>query len=142
MTVLRHPAAGEEGDAATHAADFLADLAHANRSPHTRRAYASDLAAFRAYYDGPLPGITADVLRGYFATLSGSAPATRARKQAALASFLSWAYRQELMDADPMGKVERVRLEDPAPRGVGRESVERVLRAIPPKRGATACCSA
>ena len=101
--------------------------------PHTRRAYASDLAAFRAYYDGPLPGLTVDVLRGYFDTLSGSAPATRARKQAASASFLSWAYGQDPFDADPMGRVERVQLEYPAPRGVGRESVEGILRAIPRK---------
>ncbi len=130
MTILRHPSARVEPLEAAMG-DFLADLAHANRSAHTRRAYASDLAAFRAYYGGPLSGITAETLRGYFATFSASAPSTRARKQATLASFLSWAYRQELIDADPMGRVERVRLDEPAPRGVGREVVEQVLGAIP-----------
>ncbi|MDP9350884.1 MAG: tyrosine-type recombinase/integrase [Chloroflexota bacterium] len=100
-------------------------------SPHTCRAYASDLASFQAYYTGSLDGVTADTLRRYFATLSGSSPATRARKQASLASFLAWAYRQELIEADPMGKVERVRAGEPAPRGVGRKVVEQVLKAIP-----------
>ena len=81
------------------------------------------------------------MLRAYFAALSGSAPATPASKQAALASFQSWAYGQDLFDADPMGRVERVRLEYPAPRGVGRESVEGILRAIPSKGGEIACSS-
>ncbi len=113
---------------------FLSGLEHANRSPHTRRAYGSDLASFQAYYTGSLDGITADALRGYFATLSGSSASTRARKQASLASFLAWAYRQELIEADPMGKVERILLDEPAPRGVGRELVRKVLEAIPPAK--------
>jgi hypothetical protein len=33
--------------------DFLAELAHANRSRHTCRAYATDLAQFAAFYRGP-----------------------------------------------------------------------------------------
>ncbi|MDP9379808.1 MAG: hypothetical protein M3Q29_06585 [Chloroflexota bacterium] len=62
------------------AADFLADVAHADRSAHTRANYRSDLAEFARYYDGPLSGVTAKVLRGYFATHSDLAPATRARR--------------------------------------------------------------
>jgi site-specific recombinase XerD len=31
---------------------FLTDMAHANRSPHTRRAYATDLAQLCAYHQG------------------------------------------------------------------------------------------
>ncbi len=130
MTVLKHPRAKERSlDAAIE--DYLGELAHANRSPHTRRAYASDLASFHRYYSGPLDAITADTLRGYFSTLSGSSASTRARKQASLASFLAWAYRRELIDADPMGKVERVKLGEPSPRGVDRALVEKVLKAIP-----------
>lgn len=133
VTILEHPSARARSmDSAVES--FLSGLEYANRSPHTRRAYASDLASFRAHYAGSLDGITADTLRGYFATLSGSSAPTRARKQASLASFLAWAYRQELIDADPMGKVERVRLGDPAPRGVGRELVRKVLGAIPPAK--------
>jgi integrase/recombinase XerD len=112
-------------------AAFLADLAHAGRSAHTHRAYAADLAAFRAAYDGPIASITAETLRAYFATVAHLAPATRARKQAALASFLKWAYRQDLIAADPMAKVERVRADPPAPRGLTREQVEAILGVIP-----------
>jgi len=112
-------------------AEFLADLANAERPATTRRAYASDLAEFTRYYSGPAVGITAQLLRGFFTTLDGLAPATRARKQASLSSFLAWAYRQEAIAANPMAKLERVRLPDPEPRGVPRATVEQILAAIP-----------
>ncbi len=133
MTILQHPKASERSlDAAIGA--FLGDLAHSNRSAHTRRAYASDLAAFHIYYTGALDGITPDTLRGYFSTLSGLSPATRARKQASLSSFLAWAYKQDLTGADPMAKVDRVRLAEPSPRGVSRRRVEAVLKVIPSEK--------
>lgn len=104
-------------------ADFLADLEHANRSPHTRRAYATDLGQFVAFHQGPIEEITPAILRALEATRTHLAPATRARKQAALASFLAWAYRHDLIGANPMGKIDRVRREPPSPRGLGRHQV-------------------
>jgi len=128
--ILRHP--GADGKKVSDAATaFLADLAHADRSAHTRVSYRSDLAAFARYYEGPLPGITAAVLRRYLATLADLAPATRARKQAVLATFLGWAYRHELIDADPSARIERIRLAPPKPRGLPREVVESILKVIP-----------
>jgi integrase/recombinase XerD len=112
-------------------ADFLADLAHTNRSRHTRRAYATDLAQFSAFYRGPVGGITAEVIRGFGATLGRLGPASRARKQAALASFLEWARRQGYLCSDPMASVARVRPEPPRPRAVGRGPVEEILKVIP-----------
>ncbi len=133
MTILQHPKASECSLEAAIGA-FLGDLEHSNRSAHTRRAYASDLAAFHRYYTGALDSVTPDTLRGYFSTLSGLSPATRARKQASLASFLAWAYRQDLIDADPMAKIDRVKLAEPKPRGVHRNQVEAVLKAIPSEK--------
>jgi integrase/recombinase XerD len=112
-------------------AEYLADLANAGRPATTLRAYTSDLAAFTRYYAGPAAGITAQLLRGFFATLDGLSPATRARKQASLSSFLAWAYRQEAISANPMTKLERVRLPDPQPRAIPRTTIERILAAIP-----------
>lgn len=134
--IVEPPAARTPQDppAAAVVEAFVADLAQANRSVHTRRAYAADLTRFAAFYRGPARGITADVLRAFFATGAHLSPATRARRQAALASFLAWAYRHDLVGANPMAKVERVRLASPAPRGVTREQVETVLAAIPATR--------
>jgi len=112
-------------------ADYLADLANAERPANTRRAYTSDLTALTRYYPGPASGITPTVLRGFFTTLNGLAPATRARKQASVSSFLAWAYRHDAIGANPMTKLDRVRLPDPRPRGVPRATVELVLAQVP-----------
>jgi integrase/recombinase XerD len=111
--------------------DFLAELAHANRSRHTCRAYATDLAQFAAFYRGPVGDITAEVIRGFGATLQRLRPASRARKQAALASFLDWAHRQGHVASDPMALVERIDRDPPRPRSLGRKPVEAILRMIP-----------
>ncbi len=115
-------------------ADFLADLTHSNRSAHTRRVYGADLQQFAAFYRGPLADITADVLRAFFATWTSLSPATRARKQAAVASFLAWAYRQDLILMNPMGKIDRVKLDRAPPRGLERAQIEAILANIPPAR--------
>src|SRR5437762_1729738 len=114
-------------------ATFLIDMAHANRSLHTHRAYAADLAQLCAYHQGAMQTITAEVLRNFFEMHLHLSPATRARKQAAVACFLTWAYQHELLDNNPMLKIERVQLDPPQPRGMERTQIERILKAIPAK---------
>jgi integrase/recombinase XerD len=116
----------------TFAAEFVTQLAHANRSRHMCRAYAGDLAQFSAFYQGPGDGMTAEVIRSFGATLERLRPASRARKQAALASFLDWAHRQGLVASDPMALIERVHRDPPRPRSLGRAPVEAILAMIPP----------
>jgi integrase/recombinase XerD len=111
--------------------DFLADLGRQGKSAHTLRAYRSDLTAFTRFFDGTPGQITPPVLRDYLATLAEKAPATRARHEAALASYLAWAYRAEVIDADPMTRLDRTRLPVPAPRPVPASQVAAVLKAIP-----------
>jgi integrase/recombinase XerD len=110
---------------------FLADLAHANHSPQTLRAYAADLAQLCAFHQGPVCTVTAEVLRMFFEKYTHLRPATRARKQAAIARFLTWAEQQELLDSNPMRKIDRVKLDPPQPRGVEHSQIERILKAIP-----------
>lgn len=110
---------------------FLADGRHANRSVATLRTYATDLQHFITWYAGALEGITVEVLRAYFTTLEELKPASRARKQAALSSFLTWAYRQDYIVTNPMLKIERVRRDPPTQQGIGREQAEAILAVIP-----------
>jgi site-specific recombinase XerD len=114
--------------------DFLADLRQANHSPHTLRAYASDLAQFEAFHAGSPDDITVERLRAFWQSVASLSPATRSRKQACLACFLTWAYRHDYIAANPMDKIDRVKREPPEPRGVGREAIERILGAIPAAR--------
>jgi integrase/recombinase XerD len=121
----------EEQSLEVQVATFLADLVHANHSPQTRRAYASDLVQLCAFHQGPIQTITAEVLRKFFETHTHLRPATRARKQAAVARFLTWAEQQELLTMNPMRRIDRVKLDPPPPRGVERSQIERILKAIP-----------
>jgi integrase/recombinase XerD len=75
--------------------------------------------------------ITAEVIRGFGATLEHLGPASRARKQAALASFLDWARRQGHVASDPMALVAHVRPDPPRPRSLCRGPVEAIRAIIP-----------
>lgn len=110
---------------------FLTDLTHANRAEATRRTYALDLSQFAAFHAGSVDSITVEVLRSFFCTIEHLKPSTRARKQAVLMSFLTWAYRHDYITTNPMLKIERVHRDPPGPRGIDREQVEVILAGIP-----------
>lgn len=110
---------------------FLTDLKNANRSPHTCRAYATDLHRLATFYQGPPEAITIEHLRAFLETFNHLKPATRARKQAALNSFFAWAYRQDLLAANPMAKVDAVKRDPPVSRALTRAEVEKILAVIP-----------
>ncbi len=119
---------------ATIVADFLTDLTRAGKSSNTVRAYRSDLGDFGRFFTGPIDQVTAGVLRSYLGGLADKAPATRARREAALASLLAWAYRTEIIAADPMTRLDRTHLPASLPRPVPTEHIEAVLRTIPKTR--------
>jgi site-specific recombinase XerD len=115
-------------------AAFLTDLKNANRSPHTRRAYATDLQRLAAFYQGPPEKITVVHLRAFLETFNHLKPATRARKQAALNSFFTWAYWNDLIAANPMGKIEAVKREPPTIHALTRDDVEKIFAVVPTKQ--------
>lgn len=107
-------------------ARFIAELAAQGKSPHTLRGYRADLAQLASYHDGGTSDLDTDVLRGFFASTRHQAPATRARKQAAVGAFLGWCCREQLLPSNPMLEIARVpvprwsarsRLDDPAENG-------------------------
>lgn len=110
---------------------FLSDLQHGNRSIHTLRSYRGDLEQFAEFNADLATAFTADNLRAFLVTFTPLRPATRAHKQAALASFFTWAVRNGLLASNPMDRVERVKLADPEPRALKREQIEQILAVIP-----------
>lgn len=116
-----------------HVADYLGELRSAGRSPHTLRAYASDLRQFREFLSGGrLEDITPAVLRNFFNLgLPELSVASAARKQAALASFLGWAYRHDYLAADPMAKLRRLQQPERLPRPLARVQLEKIIKVIP-----------
>jgi integrase/recombinase XerD len=95
------------------------------------RAYRTELDRLAAFHPGPAVQLGGEQLRAFLSTRSKLSAASRARTQAALASLLSWAYRHEHIDADPMARIERVRVPPPEARGLQAGEVDRILQAIP-----------
>jgi integrase/recombinase XerD len=113
------------------AASYLQELEHAGRSAHTLRAYRTELRRLAAFHSDDIAQLGVEQLRAFLTTRIALSAASRARTQAALASFLAWAYRHGHIDADPMARIERVRVPPPAARGLRTADVERILQAIP-----------
>jgi len=95
---------------------YLAELEHADRSAHTLRAYRSELTRLTSFHDGPVADLDVQVLRAFLATRAALSAASRARTHAVLAGFLGWCYRHEHIAADPIARIQRVRVAPPAPR--------------------------
>jgi integrase/recombinase XerC/integrase/recombinase XerD len=119
---------------ARHVDDFLTDLANTNASAHTRRAYRGDLLQFAAHHDGPIDALTAAPVRAYLAESAGLAPATRKRKRAAVASFCRWAVRHDLLAANPMDRIDTIKVPKRLPRPAAATDIAAVLAAICSRR--------
>src|SRR3954453_14171343 len=71
----------------------LTELWLHGRSPATQRAYAADLAAFRAVVPCPLRQVSLGDLQAYQDSLAALAPTTQARRLSAIKSLLSFGQR-------------------------------------------------
>jgi integrase/recombinase XerC/integrase/recombinase XerD len=119
---------------AWHLSDFLTDLGNANASAQTIRAYRGDLLQFAAHHDGEIGELTAGPVRAYLAGIAGLAPSTRKRKRAAVASFCRWAVRHDLLTANPMDKIDTIKVPKALPRSAPAADVARVLAVICSRR--------
>jgi site-specific recombinase XerD len=113
---------------------FLDGLTARDASPHTRRAYATVVAAYLAWLDDR--GIDwrrparAD-LRAYLGRLGdGVARSSVGQRLAALRSFYRFTTRNGWTDGDPWGAIATPRMPRRLPRVLEIEEVERLLAAI------------
>lgn len=74
---------------------------------------ALDAGTIRAFLDGDAAG-----------------PSTRRRRYAALCSFYRWLVRQEIVDVNPMERVDPVATVSRLPRPLDADTVACILRAI------------
>jgi hypothetical protein len=96
--------------------DDALELLDLNASAQTIRAYRGDLIQFAAHHDGEVGELSAAPVRAYLADIGGHAASTRKRKRAAVASFCKWAVRHDLLGANPMDKIDTVKVPKSLPR--------------------------
>jgi integrase/recombinase XerD len=125
---------GPEHPLARHIGDFLTDLSNANSSRQTIRAYRGDLLCFAAHHDGEIGELTAAPIRAYLADIAGLASASRKRKRAAVASFCKWAVRHDLLEANPMDRIDTIKVPRSLPRPAAAADVAKVLAVICTRR--------
>ena len=111
--------------------DFLTDLENAGRSRHTVVNYRCDLTRLIDFSPAGLSSLSPPHLRRFFATRADKAPATRARLQASVNAFLAWCYKNDLLSANPMQKLDRVRVPESHPRALDAKVIRKILDAIP-----------
>ena len=117
-------------------AEFIASLTAA--SPHTRKAYETDLRQFVTWADrggaaGP-ESVDHLVLRRYLAYLTtrGMARPTIARKAAALRAFFGWLRRRGVLAADPTSNLRAPKGDRRLPRVPKAAEVATLLDDAPP----------
>ena len=110
------------------------DLSNAGASGQTIRAYRGDLLQFAAHHDGEISELTAAPVRAFLAEIAALAPSTRKRKRASVASFCKWAVRHELLDANPMDRIDTIKVPKTLPRPAAAADVATALGVICSRR--------
>ena len=113
---------------------FLRSLEARDTSPHTRRSYATAIAAYLDWLaergvDWRSPARTD--LRAYVASLTpGHARSSVTQRLAAIRTFHLWATREGLAEGDPWGSVVRPRLSGRLPRVLETDDILRMLAVV------------
>jgi integrase/recombinase XerC len=111
-----------------------------NVSPHTLRAYDTDVTQFLTHLSGrherpaselAVPHFDTDGVRGYMAELHdrGNSRASGARRLAAVRAFAKYLVREDLLPDDPTALVGAPRKERTLPAHLGAEDMGRLLDA-------------
>lgn len=125
-------------DAHAHLDAFLLHLANARGlSPHTVRAYASDLGQFLDWADRAGVDVLATThrqLRRYLAELDAARYARRtvARRLAAVRTFYRYLVDTDVLEVDPAGVLATPKLERRLPKQVPAQSLQALLDAPDP----------
>lgn len=117
-----------------HIGEFLTDLGNVGESAHTVRAYRGDLIGFAAHHDEEIGELTAAPIRAYLSEIAGLAASSRKRKHAVVAKFCRWAVRHELLDANPMDRIDTITVPKTLPRPADADDVKKVFGVICSRR--------
>lgn len=119
--------------------DFLKYLeCEAGVSPHTLRAYATDLRLWCAFVGGePEPeSVNLNTMRAWLVRMAsdGCSPRTLRRRVQALRAFYTWAMRRRGLRVNPAAELTPPRMDKPLPAFIAPDETAAVLDAPVPER--------
>jgi len=109
---------------------YLGSLRSRRVPINTLKAYSSDLRCFARLVPPDLSAVDVVAIRTFLSSGEVSA-STRRRRHAALRSFYRWLVREELVDINPMERVDAVSVPTHLPRPLPANQPEAILTAIP-----------
>lgn len=111
---------------------FLKALTARGNSPHTQKAYGSDIAEFLTFLADSNSDLDLNALRQWLWVLTdaGATKSTIARKSSSIRAFTAWLLEREVIEVDPGLRLRSPKLERNLPKVATEDSVSKVLERL------------
>ena len=110
---------------------FITSLRQRSVPVNTIRSYAHDLHLFVQSVPADLSTVTAKTIQAFLAGFDHLSSATRRRRYSTLCTFYHWLIRQEVVETNPMERLDSIEQVEREPRPLPPEMVTKILQAIP-----------
>ena len=111
---------------------FIKSLVARGNSPHTQKAYGTDIAEFLEFLATSKSSLDLNALRQWLWVLTdaGATKSTIARKSSSVRAFTAWLLEREVIDVDPGLRLRSPKLDRPLPKVATEDSVSKVLERL------------
>jgi integrase/recombinase XerD len=110
---------------------FVASLRQRSAPVNTIKSYAHDLRLFVRAVPADLSTVTAEGIQVFLTGDGHHSPATRRRRYSTLCAFYHWLIRHEIVQVNPMERLDPIEPVEREPRPLPPEMVTKILQAIP-----------
>jgi integrase/recombinase XerD len=110
---------------------FVASLRQRSAPFNTIKSYAHDLRLFVRAVPADLSTVTAEAIQAFLTDDGHHSAATRRRRYSTLCAFYRWLIRHEIMQVNPMERLDPIEQVEREPRPLQPEIVTKILQAIP-----------
>jgi len=110
---------------------FVASLRQRSAPLNTIKSYAHDLRLFVRAVPPDLSAVTLETIQAFLTGAGHLSLATRRRRYSTLCTFYHWLIRQEIVQVNPMERLDPIEPVEREPRPLRPEVVTKILQAIP-----------
>ncbi len=110
---------------------FVASLRQRSAPVNTIKSYAHDLHLFVRAVPADLSTVTAEAIQAFLTGDGHHSPATRRRRYSTLCTFYHWLIRHEIVQVNPLERLDPIEQVEREPRPLQPEIVTKILQAVP-----------